>query len=286
MKAPPVIVPNLRQSFCVALLAAALFATSGCGVSLREEDGHQGPEQNARYEVSIGPSLATVELTPGADSVSFRTHLSVTCQGSEIPPGCDTFDPNWRGAGPLSMEVIVDDPHKSETDATVRLNVAGYLKLSSLVGSHLPVFATFTPRVPKGMRLTGRREFRVEITVPSPTADRQEEPAAKPRLVALPNEFRPFPGPGDPNPQQRIEIGYTGPPTDLLTPSLTGPGATKWIVSIPGGTPYPLIGNGDGPGVTVTFAGPSGGSSKATVTLRTKDVPTAKGTAVTIELGY
>jgi hypothetical protein len=267
MKTLPNIFQNPARRIFIAVTVTALLITTGCVVFYQEDDGDKEPELGYYY-VSVTPHGKTVLLDPQSSSISIPVFVSGTCVGKNPPPGCDA-DPDWHGVGIAGVNVSVAHPHQRDTAATITIDVPSFLYLQQycLTATGHRLETQFLPKVPRGMKLSGNWSYWFTLHIPSPTTDRTEEPADKPRLGAWPEKLKLFPSVALPNPERAVEIYYNGPETILETPSITGPGASKWLVNVPNSL---LTGDGKGPTVTVKFIGPGGGNNEAFVIFSTR----------------
>jgi hypothetical protein len=183
------------------------------------------------------------------------------------------------------LSAKVTDPSLPDTTATIQVEWDSYLKsprdtsLGNGVKAPQVQFYPYSP--PIGLTVTGGQIVTIHITDPPPGGERQEQPADKPDLGAFPNVLS-FGGIFSLPAAQPVQISYKGPKTDLSY-SLSAAGADKFDVSVAGGFPYPLIGDGGGPSVTVGVKSPSfkGG---ATLVLSTKPTATSLGLVAKVNL--
>jgi hypothetical protein len=267
MRTLPNTFQNSTRSVFIVLAAAALLFTTGCSVFYQEDDGDKEPELGY-YRVNVESFGQNVQLDPKADKILLPVSVSATCLGEKLPPNCDA-DPNWRGIGGAGVNVTVENPHQRSTKGTIEVDVPSILFLQQyyLTANRVRIEAQFIPNVPRGMKLSGNWTYAFHLILPSPAAERKEEPADDPRLEAWPEKLTLFPSVALPNPARIVEIFYNGPETTLLTPEIDGPGRTKWLVSVP---PTVLRGDGRGPTATIQYIGPRGGSDLAYVIFQTR----------------
>ena len=245
------------------------------------------------YDVIIIEKADTITITPESDFYTSSPVLKVVCLvAPDDLATCEANAPLWKWTASfddanMSIRVFIHASSTPHTFATISLVTKLYLaakRSSSLTGNRASEWVNFKPsRVPSNLKLTppGGGRFDLTLIIGGAPADRQEQPADKADIhvdwsTAVMNA-------DDRN--ARIAVFYKGPRADLTYSISRGPTSAQFEPSVAGGFPFPLIGDGGGPVVTVTWNA-AGSSARGTLNLvaQLKGTPPPKPVAVPVTL--
>lgn len=174
-------------------MTAALLATTGCSLLVREEDGAKEPNLGA-YRITVSPSSAAFLLPPLSAPPSPPEELQVTlravCVGDSkfLPPDCDQVQPLWDYDDKFVTGFYITIPNRDLPTATAKITVDKYglrkqYESSSLSGNRVVQSFKFFPlQKPRDLVVTGNRTLNIQLRLPAPAPERQDEPADKPSL--------------------------------------------------------------------------------------------------------